>query len=42
MSNGLGMKIVLSLVKKIEGELHVLCGDKSHGARFAITFRTVQ
>jgi two-component system, sensor histidine kinase PdtaS len=39
-SKGLGMKIVLSLVKQIGGELHILPGDNGHGARFAITFRS--
>ena len=37
-SKGLGMKIVLSLVKKIEGELRILRGDNNCGARFTVTF----
>ena len=41
-SAGLGMKIVLSMVKKIEGELHVLCGHQNHGARFMVRFPTVE
>jgi two-component sensor histidine kinase len=35
---GLGMKIVLSLVKQIGGELHVFPGGSVCGARFTITF----
>ena len=35
---GLGMKIVLSLVKQIGGELHILPGDNGRGTRFTITF----
>lgn len=35
---GLGMKIVLSLVKQIGGELHVMPKMKGRGARFTITF----
>lgn len=35
---GLGMKIVLSLVKQIGGELHILPGDNGRGTRFMITF----
>ena len=37
-SKGLGMKIVLSLVKQIGGELHILPGDNGRGARFSVTF----
>ena len=37
-SKGLGMKIVLSLVKQIGGELHILPGDNGRGARFTVTF----
>lgn len=35
---GLGMRIVLSLVKQIGGELHIRPGDNGRGARFTITF----
>jgi two-component sensor histidine kinase len=35
---GLGMKIVLSLVKQIGGELHILPGDNGRGTRFTVTF----
>ena len=37
-SKGLGMKIVLSLVKQIGGELHISPGDNGCGARFRVTF----
>jgi two-component sensor histidine kinase len=37
-SRGLGMKIVLSLVKQIGGELHILPGDNGRGTRFTVTF----
>jgi two-component system, sensor histidine kinase PdtaS len=37
-SKGLGMKIVLSLVKQIGGELHILAGDNGRGAHFRVTF----
>ena len=37
-SKGLGMKIVLSLVKQIGGELHILRGDNGRGARVAVAF----
>lgn len=37
-SKGLGMKIVLSLVKQIGGELHILPGDNGRGARVAVAF----
>jgi two-component sensor histidine kinase len=35
---GLGMKIVLALVKQIGGELHVCRGDDGRGARFTVKF----
>jgi two-component sensor histidine kinase len=35
---GLGMKIVLSLVKQIGGDLHILDNDNSRGAHFRVTF----
>jgi two-component system, sensor histidine kinase PdtaS len=37
-SKGLGMRIVLSLVKQIGGELHILPGDNGCGACFRVTF----
>jgi two-component system, sensor histidine kinase PdtaS len=37
-SKGLGMKIVLSLVKQVGGELHILRGDNGRGAHLRITF----
>jgi len=37
-SKGLGMKIVLALVKQIGGELHVLPGDNSRGTRCTVKF----
>jgi two-component system, sensor histidine kinase PdtaS len=37
-SKGLGIKIVLSLVKQIGGELHILRGDNGRGAHFRVTF----
>ena len=37
-SKGLGMRIVLSLVKQIGGELHILPGDNGRGACFRVTF----
>jgi two-component sensor histidine kinase len=37
-SRGLGMKIVLSLLKEIGGELHVFPGGNGAGARFTIAF----
>jgi two-component sensor histidine kinase len=37
-SKGLGMKIVLSLVKRIHGALHVSPGDDGRGTRFSVTF----
>jgi two-component system, sensor histidine kinase PdtaS len=39
-SKGLGMKIILSLVKQIGGELQICPGDHGHGACFAIAFRS--
>ena len=30
----------LALVKQIEGEFNILGGDKGHGARCAVTFRS--
>jgi two-component system, sensor histidine kinase PdtaS len=39
-SKGLGMKIVLSLVKQIGGELRILPGDDGRGARFMVAFRS--
>lgn len=37
-SKGLGMRIVLSLVKQIGGELHILPAVRGCGARFQVTF----
>jgi two-component sensor histidine kinase len=37
-SNGLGMKIVLALVKQIGGELRILPGENGRGTRFTVTF----
>lgn len=37
---GLGMKIVLALVKQIGGELHCSSGESGSGARFVVTFRS--
>lgn len=37
-SKGLGMKIVLSLVKQIGGELHIMPGDNGRGTRFTVKF----
>jgi len=37
-STGLGMRIILLLVKQIGGELHIFPGGKDCGARFMITF----
>ena len=37
-SKGLGMKIVLSLVQQIGGELHILPGDNGRGTRFTVKF----
>jgi hypothetical protein len=34
------MKIILSLVKQIGGELHTLPGDYGRGARFMVKFRS--
>jgi two-component sensor histidine kinase len=37
-SRGLGMKIVLSLVRQIGGELRILPGDNGRGTRFTVKF----
>jgi two-component sensor histidine kinase len=37
-TKGLGMKIVLSLVQQIGGELRILPGDNGRGTRFAVKF----
>lgn len=37
-SKGLGMRIVLALVKQIEGELRISPRDNGQGARFAVRF----
>ena len=37
-SKGLGMKIVLSLVQQIGGELRILPGDNGRGTRFTVKF----
>jgi two-component sensor histidine kinase len=37
-SKGLGMKIIGSLLKQIDGELKITSGENGHGARFAVTF----
>lgn len=37
-SKGLGMKIVLSLVKQIGGEFHISPGDNGQGTRFTVKF----
>ncbi|QAY95025.1 hypothetical protein CWB41_04170 [Methylovirgula ligni] len=37
-SNGLGMKIILSLVQQINGTLRITRGDDGCGARFTVTF----
>jgi two-component sensor histidine kinase len=37
-SKGLGMKIVLALVKQIGGTLHVGRGDGGRGTRMAVMF----
>jgi two-component sensor histidine kinase len=39
-SRGLGMKIVLALVREIGGELHVFQGENARGTRFTVTFRS--
>jgi len=41
-SKGLGMKIILLLVKQIGGELHIFPGGYCCGARFTITFCTAK
>jgi two-component sensor histidine kinase len=37
-SKGLGMKIIQSLVKQIDGELHIARAEDGHGACFTVTF----
>jgi two-component sensor histidine kinase len=37
-SKGLGMKIIASLVKQIDGTLHIASGESGRGARFTVTF----
>ena len=37
-SNGLGMSIILALVKQIDGELRIGRSDNNQGARFAVRF----
>jgi two-component sensor histidine kinase len=37
-SKGLGMKIIASLVKQIDGRLHIASGEGGRGARFTVTF----
>ena len=37
-SKGLGMKIVLSLVQQIGGELHIMPRDSGRGTRFMVKF----
>jgi two-component sensor histidine kinase len=39
-SKGLGMKIMLALVKQIGGELTIAAGDNGRGSRFTVTFWT--
>jgi two-component sensor histidine kinase len=39
-SKGLGMKIMLALVKQIGGELTIAPGDNGYGSRFTVTFWT--
>jgi two-component system, sensor histidine kinase PdtaS len=41
-SKGLGMKIILLLVKQIGGELHFFPGDNGCGTRFTITFSSAR
>ena len=41
-SDGLGMKIIMLLVKQIGGELHIFPGGYCCGARFTITFRSAK
>jgi two-component sensor histidine kinase len=38
-SKGLGMKIIVALVKEIGGELQIVSGENGHGAGFTVTFR---
>jgi len=37
-SKGLGMRIVLALVKEIGGELRFQTGENGHGTRVTVTF----
>lgn len=37
-STGLGMKIIRSLIGRINGELVIGCGDQNQGARFTVLF----
>jgi two-component sensor histidine kinase len=37
-SQGLGMKIIGSLVKQIAGKLQIAPGENGRGARFTVTF----
>ena len=39
-SEGLGMRIVLSFVREIGGELHIFPGDNGRGTRFTVTFNS--
>ena len=38
-SKGLGMKIIRSLIKQIDGELQIAPGENGRGALFTVTFR---
>jgi two-component sensor histidine kinase len=38
-SKGLGMKILLSLVERVSGALHILPGNNGRGTCFTVTFR---
>ncbi|MGA9138185.1 MAG: sensor histidine kinase [Methylovirgula sp.] len=38
-SRGLGMKIILSFLKQIDGELQISRGDGGRGTRFTVSFR---
>jgi two-component system, sensor histidine kinase PdtaS len=37
LSKGLGMKIIGSLVKQIDGKLNIESGNHGHGSRFTVT-----
>lgn len=37
-ANGLGMKLILSLVRQIDGQLHIAQGDNGKGTRFTVLF----